>query len=461
MAKNKELIRDLTTGSVPGTMLRFAMPLFLSGLLQMVYNMVDMIVVGQMVGTKGLSAVSIGGEMMMLITFIAMGFSNAGQVIISQYLGARQRESISRFVAVLFSFLLFCALALGLLFFLLRVPLLRIMNTPAEAWTEAYHYMTICLCGLVFIFGYNASSAVLRGLGDSRHPFLFIGIASVSNVLLDLLFVMGLGMGAGGAALATVISQAFSFVCCAVLVIRRRDLFGISFSLSDFLKSDPILLEKLLKLGIPMALKSMSVQVSKLFVNSFVNSYGVAVSAFAGIANKIAIISNMLSSALNTSGSTMIGQNLGARKTDRCTKTIWGTLVCTMILATITSLVGLIFSDALYGVFTKDAEVVAMGRVFMQIMVATFYCGALMGPFFAMVNGSGFASMGFFIGILDVIFRVGISLLFEMLFHLGVYSYWWGNALCRVGPMIICMIYYFSGKWKTRKLLTEMSGKKG
>lgn len=96
-----------------------------------------------------------------------------------------------------------------------------------------------------------------------------------------------------------------------------------------------------------------------------------------------------------------------------------------------------------------------MGRVFMQIMVATFYCGALMGPFFAMVNGSGFASMGFFIGILDVVFRVGISLLFEKLFHLGVYSYWWGNALCRVGPMIICMIYYFSGKWKTRKLLTE------
>ena len=199
----KSFVTDFTSGPIASSLLRFATPLFLASLLQAVYNMVDMIIVGHVMGKVGLSGVSVGGDLITFLTFIAMGFANAGQVIISQYLGARKRESISRFVAALFSFLLFCAVTLGLLFYLLRAPLLRLMNTPAEAWQEAYNYMTVCLYGLVFIFGYNASSAVLRGLGDSRHPFVFIGIASVANVILDLLFVMGFRMGAAGAALAT------------------------------------------------------------------------------------------------------------------------------------------------------------------------------------------------------------------------------------------------------------------
>ncbi|MCR4606513.1 MAG: MATE family efflux transporter, partial [Oscillospiraceae bacterium] len=357
----KSFVTDFTSGPIASSLLRFATPLFLASLLQAVYNMVDMIIVGHVMGKVGLSGVSVGGDLITFLTFIAMGFANAGQVIISQYLGARKRESISRFVAALFSFLLFCAVTLGLLFYLLRAPLLRLMNTPAEAWQEAYNYMTVCLYGLVFIFGYNASSAVLRGLGDSRHPFVFIGIASVANVILDLLFVMGFRMGAAGAALATVISQGFSFLCCAVLVIRRRDLFGLSFSLSDFINPDPIMLVSLLKLGIPMALKSMSVQVSKLFVNSFINSYGVAVSAFAGIANKIAIISNMLSSSLNTSGSTMIGQNLGANNYERVPKIIRTVMILSLAIGTVLSAVLVLFPTQLFNIFTNDPDVISIG----------------------------------------------------------------------------------------------------
>ena len=449
MPEKKSFVTDFTSGPIASSLLRFAAPLFLASLLQAVYNMVDMVIVGHVMGKVGLSAVSVGGDLVNFLTFIAMGFSNAGQVIISQYLGARQRESISRFVAVLFSFLLFCALALGLLFFLLRVPLLRIMNTPAEAWTEAYHYMTICLCGLVFIFGYNASSAVLRGLGDSRHPFLFIGIASVSNVLLDLLFVMGLGMGAGGAALATVISQAFSFVCCAVLVIRRRDLFGISFSLSDFLKPDPILLEKLLKLGIPMALKSMSVQVSKLFVNSFVNSYGVAVSAFAGIANKIAIISNMLSSALNTSGSTMIGQNLGANNYERVPKIIRTVLFLSLAIGTALSAVLVFFPEQLFSIFTNDPDVISIGLTYIPIGVLLFYGAALRTPANALINGSGNYRVNLLCAILDaVVMRLGLALLFGLAFGMRHMGFWLGDALAGYTPFVIFLFFYFSGKWK-------------
>ena len=445
----KSFVTDFTSGPIASSLLRFATPLFLASLLQAVYNMVDMIIVGHVMGKVGLSGVSVGGDLITFLTFIAMGFANAGQVIISQYLGARKRESISRFVAALFSFLLFCAVTLGLLFYLLRAPLLRLMNTPAEAWQEAYNYMTVCLYGLVFIFGYNASSAVLRGLGDSRHPFVFIGIASVANVILDLLFVMGFRMGAAGAALATVISQGFSFLCCAVLVIRRRDLFGLSFSLSDFINPDPIILVSLLKLGIPMALKSMSVQVSKLFVNSFINSYGVAVSAFAGIANKIAIISNMLSSSLNTSGSTMIGQNLGANNYERVPKIIRTVMVLSLAIGTVLSAVLVLFPTQLFNIFTNDPDVISIGLSYIPIGVLLFYGAALRTPSNALINGSGNYRVNLLCAILDaVVMRIGLALLFGLAFGLKHIGFWLGDALAGYTPFVIFLAFYFSGKWR-------------
>ena len=187
--KSPQLIRDLTTGSVPGTMLRFAMPLFLSGLLQMVYNMVDMIVVGQMVGTSGLSAVSIGGEMMMLITFIAMGFSNAGQILLSRYVGEKRHDKIGDMVATLFTLLLSLAVIIMVLFLLTYQDIMAWLNTPESIWDYTREYVITCILGTVFIYGYNLVSAILRGMGDSKHPFMFIAIASVLNLLLDLLFV--------------------------------------------------------------------------------------------------------------------------------------------------------------------------------------------------------------------------------------------------------------------------------
>ena len=449
MEGKKSFVTDFTSGPIASSLLRFATPLFLASLLQAVYNMVDMIIVGHVMGKVGLSGVSVGGDLIAFLTFIAMGFSNAGQVIISQYLGAGRRDRISRFVATLYSFLLCFAVVSGLLFFLLRGQLLKLMNTPPEAWQEAYNYMTICLYGLVFIFGYNASSAVLRGLGDSRHPFLFIGIASVTNVFLDPLFVMGFGMGAGGAALATVISQAFSFVACAVLVVRRRDLFGLSFSLSDFGRPDRNMLSSLLRLGIPMALKSMSVQVSKLFVNSFINSYGVAVSAFAGIANKIAVISNMLSSSLNTSGSTMIGQNLGAKNYERVPKIIRTVMLLSLLIGTVLSAVLVFFPQQLFGIFTTDPDVISIGLTYIPIGVLLFFGAAVRTPSNALINGSGNYKVNLLCAILDaIVMRLGLAILFGLGLGMKHMGFWLGDALAGYTPFVIFLFFYYSGKWK-------------
>ena len=223
MNKDNAIIRDLTTGSVVKTLLLFAFPLFLSGLLQMVYNMVDMVVVGRFVGTEGLSAVSIGGEVLMLITFVAMGFSNAGQILISRYVGEQRPDKVGQMVGTLFTLLMALAVAIMVLFLFTYRLILGWLNTPENILDYTAQYCVVCVYGTVFIYGYNLVSAILRGMGDSRHPFLFIAIASAINIVLDLLFVGPLGMGPRGAALATVIGQGASFLFALRLLYRNRE----------------------------------------------------------------------------------------------------------------------------------------------------------------------------------------------------------------------------------------------
>ncbi|MBQ7293026.1 MAG: MATE family efflux transporter [Clostridia bacterium] len=300
-------VQDFTKGNITNQLVRFATPLFLSSLLQVVYNMVDMIIVGHKLGNVGLSAVSVGGDVTNFMTLIAMGFANAGQVIISQYIGAGHRGRIGRFITTMFSFLSAVSIVIGAVGLVLREPVLNLMNTPADSYDQALAYSTICMCGLFFIYGYNMVSAVLRGLGDSKHPFIFISLAAVLNVILDIIFVFSFNMGAGGAALATVISQGVSFVACAVFLLKKSERFGITIKLTDFFGFDMGMLVSLLKLGTPMAIKSASISFSKIFVNSYLNGYGSDVSAFAGVANKLASIANLVSNSLNAAGSSMVG----------------------------------------------------------------------------------------------------------------------------------------------------------
>jgi Na+-driven multidrug efflux pump len=201
------MIHDFTEGNITRQLFRFATPLFLSNLLQIVYNTVDMVIVGNVNGSTGLSAVAIGGDVSSFLTFVAMGFSTAGQVILSQYIGAGQRHRVGKFIGTMFSFLMLCALAFSIVCLAMRSSILRWMNTPAESWKDALDYSTVCMVGLVFVYGYNMVSAVLRGMGNSKHPFIFISIAAVLNVILDLWFVAGLRLSAFGAALATVMSE--------------------------------------------------------------------------------------------------------------------------------------------------------------------------------------------------------------------------------------------------------------
>ena len=445
----KTQIKDFTHGSITPQMISFAWPLFLSNLLQVVYNMVDMIVVGHFLGKTGTSAVAVGGDISMLMTFVAMGFSAAGQVLIARYIGSRQTDKLGRFVGTMSGFLMVCAVAISTLSIIFQDKLLQMMNTPAESYAGAASYSVICMVGLVFIYGYNIVSAILRGMGDSKHPFIFIGIAAVLNVVLDIFFVTFIHMGPGGAALATVISQGVSFISCAVFLYKNREQFSLDINFSHFIHWDKAMLGSLVKLGAPMAIKSASIQFSKLFVNSWINSYGVEVSAFAGIANKVASIANLVSSAMNTAGSTMVGQNIAAGEFTRVKKILIRLTAITISISVVFSAAIVMFPEAVFGIFTTDEAVLSISGGYIYIAVLLFIGSALRSAMNALINGSGNYKINFATAILDgIVLRIGLSVLFGLVMDMRHYGFWLGDALAGFTPFFIGIVFYFTGLWK-------------
>ncbi|HPT86286.1 MAG TPA: MATE family efflux transporter [Bacillota bacterium] len=445
------LIRDLTTGSVPKKLIFFAMPLFFSGLLQTVYNMVDMVVVGQFVGSAGLSAVSTGSDVLHFLTFIAMGFSNAGQITISQFIGAGKRENIKRIIGTIFTFLLSCALVMTFLCLLLREQIIDWVNTPVEAIHYARDYIVTCIFGLIFIYGYNLVSAILRGMGDSKHPFIFIAIAAVLNLLLDLLFVAAFQWGPFGAAFATVISQAVSFIWALVFLYRRKEQFGFDFKPGSFL-IDGEIFKILIKLGIPMVLQSAAISFSKLFVSSWVNSYGLIASAVSGIGNKLQAITNVFAAALSTAGGSMIAQCIGAEKYKRVPKVILTSFLVDGVVALSLSLATVFFPYAVFGMFTRDPEVLSMALTYIPVAILLYSSCMLRPPMMSLINGSGNYRLNLAIALLDGVFvRIGLALFLGLGLKMGVYGFWYGDALASFMPFFIGGCYYLTGRWKTRK----------
>lgn len=445
----KSFSTDFTQGDIPRQLLTFTLPLYASNVLQIVYNVTDMVIVGQVMGKVGLSAVSIGGDVSNFLMFFSMGFSSAGQVIIAQLLGAGRRRDIGRFIGNMTTFLFCSGIFFGIMCLCLRSEILQVMSTPPEAFAEALSYVTVTMSGLVFIYGYNAVSAVMRGLGDSKHPFIFISVAAVLNVALDVLFVIVMNFGAAGAALATVISQGTSFVACVIFLYRNRERLDFTIDAADFVTVDGKLLARFVKLGLPMAIKGASIQTSKLFVNSWINSYGVAVSAFAGVANKINSAAILLAQALNTAGASMIGQNIAAKEFERVKKIIGSIFAAALTVAALMSLAIALFPDEIFGLFTSDATVLAIGASYVPLAVLFFLGSACRAPMTSLINGSGNYLANFMTALFDgLILRIGLAILFGLGLNLRHWGFWLGDALAGFTPLIIGGCLYFSGRWK-------------
>lgn len=454
-AKPKRYGMDLTQGSILRRLILFMLPLLAANIVQQLYNTVDMIVIGHFVGAEGTVGVSVGGQAAQFLTMISMGMAVGGQVYISQLTGAGQKSKINDSIGTLLSFVLLLSVVLMLVGICFTKQIVALMKTPPEAVSEATDYMRITFLGFPFIFGYNAVCAVLRGMGDSRRPLIFICIAAVSNIVFDLILVAGFDMAAAGTAIATVAGQAMSFLFALAFLYRRKESFGFDFKPKSF----AIRWEHLkifLKLALPEIVRSACIQLTLIYVNSLINAYGLVASATNSVGTKITQLANTITSSLNMGCSSMIGQNLAAGKQERAKKVVYTGLCFGLALATINSVLALTIPRQIYSIFTADPEVIELGVVFMKVSIIIFYLSALMGPTQAMVTGSGFAMLGLAVGILDgVIFRLLFSYLFANLMGLEVVGYFLASALARLGPVIICGGYFISGKWRTRKLLVE------
>jgi len=455
MSKEKKVGGNLTEGSIVRLLFVFAIPIVLTNLIQQLYSMVDLMVIGKFVGSTGTVGVSTGGELSDLMTPVATAFASAGQIYIAQLIGARDEKRARETMGTLITLMLLISIFCTVVAVAFCSPILNLLNCPEEAFSNAMAYMIITAIGMPFIFGYNAVCGILRGMGESKKPLQFIIVAAVVNIVFDLLLVAGFRMGAAGAAIATVMSQLGSFAAAFFFLYRNREQFDFELNLSYF-RMNRAHLKILVTLGIPQLVKTLLVNFSMMWVNANVNSYGLVISATNSVGNKLQKFTNVFMNGVDTASAAMVGQNLGARKTDRARKTVLCTFCGCMIIATFASILALTIPRGLFSIFTDDSQVIGMGVDYMRIMVMSFYMSAFTGSLQSMVTGSGYVSLGFLIGIMDgVVCRIGFSLLFLYVFHMGAHSFWWGTAFSRTIPGLICLLYLVSGKWKTRKLLGE------
>lgn len=453
--KKKKVGMDLTRGSILRGLFVFAVPIVITNVVQQFYSMVDLMVIGQYVGATGTVSVSTGGEISDLVTPVATAFSTAGQIYIAQLMGAKLEEKVKKGVGTLITLMLGMSLILMAFTILFCKPILRLLNCPQEAFRGAMGYMIITAVGIPFIFGYNAVCGILRGMGESKRPLLFVSVAAVTNIFLDILLVAVFQLEAAGTAIATVMAQMGSFLAAFYYMYRRKEQFDFELKISYFHIDRDALMVILLQ-GIPQAGRSILVRFSMLWVNSGVNSYGLVASATNSVGNKLQKFLEVFMTGVTQASGAMVGQNLGARKLERAKNTV---LICfgyCTVIACILSVLAWVFPREIFGIFTKDPQVLDFGVIYMEILIVHFFLSALTSSFQSMVTGCGYASMSFVIGILDgVVCRIGFSALFAYVLDMGVIGFFWGVAVSRSLPGLICLLYFISGKWRSRKLLSE------
>lgn len=453
MNKRETMIHDLTSGSILKELLLFSLPLILANLLQTAYNLVDSVIVGRFVGPEGLAAVVGTGELMNLFTLTGMGFGSAGQIIIAQQAGRQDHQGIKNTIGTLFSVMLVFSVFALLIFLTGTDWMLRLLNMPEESFLYAHRYVFTCGMGMVFIFGYNAVSCVLRGMGDSKRPLIFVAIASAANCILDIVFIVFCRLDTLGAALATVLGQGISFLVSLAYLFRRREAFGFDFRLRSFLPSRSSL-RLLMKLGIPHAVQFAAIILSMLYVTRLINAFGVEAAAVNGVAIKLEQVCRVVTASMSTAASAIIAQCMGAGKVDRCQKTVWCVFwICTVYCSLCAIGIGF-FPRQVFSLFTADETVLALAQRFAVVGAVICFGHALRNTFLPVLNGIGFASMSLVVGLLDgVVGRIGFSVLLGITLGMGLSGFWWGSCLAGYISVFLAAPYYFSGKWKTYRLI--------
>ena len=450
-----KISKDFTKGNLPKQLLLFTLPFMASNALQVLYSTIDMIIVGEYVGTPGLSAVSQSSQIVNFATMVCLGLSNAGQVLVSQAFGAGKKKEMNDIIGTMFSVLTVFAAILSVIIISINGWIMDVMNMPPESYDMAIDYLIICSGGLVFTAGYNMVSAVLRGMGDSKRPFIFIAIASAINLVLDMLFTGVLGMGVAGAAWATIIGQGAAFIFSIYYLYKRKEAFGFDFKKESF-RLQKKYVGMIVSLGTPMAIQMGCINLSMLFVNAMINDIGVVESATFGAGVKIDDIINKISQGIQYAAMPIISQNIAAGEQKRAKQTVYWAWIYSFALTAFFMILYVCFGKQLFMMFSDDPLVHEQCTVFISAILWMFPAFAIVRGSGGFVQGIGNAKLSMLLALLDgVVLRIGLSWLFGIYFGWGFYGFVLGYGLAPYGFAIPSMIYFFSPVWQKQKTLAD------
>jgi putative MATE family efflux protein len=442
-------MRDLTEGNPGKLIFQFATPMLIGNVFQQLYNVTDSIIVGRFLGKEALAAVGASFPLIfMLISFI-IGIATGSTIVIAQYFGAKDMAKVRRSIDTMYIFLFFASLLIMVLGIVFSGPIFRLIRLPEEIIPQASLYMNVYLTGMVFFFGFNGTSAVLRGLGDSKTPLYFLIISTLTNIVFDLLFVVVFKWGIEGAALATVLSQGGAFLTLILYLNRKHEMVKLTWRKMYW---DKAIFLQSARIGVPTGFQQTFVSLGMLALLRIVNDYGTDTVAAYSVAGRIDGLASLPAMNFGAALSSYTGQNIGANKIRRVRDGFVATLRMSTITAVVTSVLVMAFRYQLMALFTNDPDVIAIGARYLLIVGGFYIMFSSMFVIGGVMRGAGDTLIPMFITLFSLwIIRIPFAWLLSR--KIGVDGIWWAIPIAWFFGMVFSYIYYRMGKWKAKAVV--------
>ncbi len=440
---------NMTAGSETSCIVRFTLPLLAGNLLQQTYNVADTMIVGRCLGDSSLAAVGATGSITYLFYALCIGLSIGAGVLISQHFGAGRMDRVRSAIVNSAAVTLIFALIATLPAVLLAKPLLTFLGVKAKLIARSVTYMRIATAGTVCIAAYNWINSVMRALGDTKTPLIFLGVSTVLNVGLDLLFVIVFGMGVGGAAFATVLAQGVSAASCIIYCFKTNADIRPS---RDELHTDPQLMKKCVTFGLPIAAQNGLVCISMIALQSVTNGFSESVMAAYTASMRIEQLVQQPYISLNAAVSAFTGQNIGAGKQERAVRGMKSALKIGSVFGTVMFILFLLFGRSIVGIFVTGKQTIAIGAL---ALIITGCCYIPLGAIHIVrgfLNGTGDTGFALVNGLTEVVCRIGFSLLLTRIPFISWRGIWITTSITWVATAAVCIIRYKNGKWRLKSV---------
>ncbi|MBP6978104.1 MAG: MATE family efflux transporter [Bacteroidales bacterium] len=439
-------MKDFTSGNESRLIFNFAIPMLLGSVFHQLYNIADSIIVGRFIGTEALAAVGSSFPIVFTLISLIIGIGTGGTIVIAQYFGARDINNVKRTIDTLYIFIFSASILVTAVGLLASEAIFRLIHLPPEVLPLAKLYLNIFFTGVIFSFGFNATAAILGGLGDSKTPLYFLIFSTVLNVFLDLLFVLVFKWGIAGVAIATVISQAAAFFMAIIYLNRRHEIINLSFRRMYF---DRGIFRKSFRIGFPVGFQQAFVALSFLAMFWIVNPFGADASAAYSIGMRIDSFASMPAMNFAAALATFVGQNLGAGKMERARTGFFATLRMIFMISILMTLIAVVFRHELMQLFTRDEEVIRIGSGYLVIVSSFYMVFSTMIVIGGVMRGSGDTLIPMF-NTLFVLWVVRVPASYWLSKHLDINGIWWGIPIAWCLGLLLQYSYYLTGKWKKK-----------